>query len=411
MHPVQVEVTPMAPDGNHLFAVTRRGTLMRPEPSDPDEAEGVLNPGCARGPDGALYLFPREVGHGNCSCIGVCRVQFGADGEATGVERLGHALEPTAPYEHESPAIYGCEDARVVYVACVQRYVMTYVALTPIGPRAALATSEDLFTWQRLGLIDFRLEGDIDLGVYCNKDALLFAQPVIGPEGRPALALLHRPMYVLATPEAIIALPRPAWVSEPRESIWISYADLDAVTADLRALTRFRGHQILSSPQAAWERLKIGGGAPPLLTHLGWLLIYHGVTGDPQASFELDPSHRPVRYSAGAMVLDRDDPRQIRYRSAHPILWPALPEERAGVVGSVVFPTGLDPRSPPAPGARVDLYYGIADKAIGVGSFTLPAALPSPSRRVPLRSSLLAPRVGDAQWRAHVAALDGEPGA
>jgi predicted GH43/DUF377 family glycosyl hydrolase len=367
----------MVPNGNQLFAVTRHGTLMRPEPSDPDEAEGVLNPGCARGPDGALYLFPREVGHGNCSCIGVCRVQFGADGEAIGVERLAHALEPTEPYEHESPTIYGCEDARVVYVACLQRYVMTYVALTPIGPRAALATSADL-------------------GVYCNKDALLFAQPVIGPEGRPALALLHRPMYVLAMPDAIMALPRPAWVSEPRESIWISYADLDAVTADLHALTRFSGHQILASPQAAWERLKIGGGAPPLLTHLGWLLIYHGVTGAsaPQSGFELDPSHRPVRYSAGAMVLDRDDPRQIRYRSARPILWPARPEERAGVVGSVVFPTGLDPRSPPAPDARVDLYYGIADRAIGVGSFILPASLP-----------------GDAQRRARADALDGELGA
>jgi beta-1,2-mannobiose phosphorylase / 1,2-beta-oligomannan phosphorylase len=367
----------MVANGNHLFAVTQHRTLMRPNAGDPDEADGVLNPGCARGSGGALYLFPREVAHGNRSRIGVCRVQFGADGEPVGVERLAPALEPFEPYEHQSPTSYGCEDARVVYVPCLQRYVMTYVALTPIGPRAALATSTNLLTWQRLGLIDFRLEGTMPLNVYCNKDALLFPDPVLGPEGRPALALLHRPSYVLAKPDAIVALPPPAGVSEERDSIWISYVDLDAVKADLRALTLVSGHQLLASPQAPWERLKIGGGAPPLLTHLGWLLIYHGVAGNSHANFELDPSRRHVRYSAGAMVLDRDDPRQIRYRSAQPILRPTLREERDGVVGSVVFPTGLDPRSPPGPGSRVDLYYGMADKAIGVGSLTLPASLPS----------------------------------
>jgi predicted GH43/DUF377 family glycosyl hydrolase len=373
----------MVANGTQLFVVTHRGTLMRPEPGDPDEADGVLNPGCARGPDGELYLFPREVAHGNRSRVGMCRVQLGADDEPVGVERLAPALEPSEPYEHQSPTSYGCEDARVVYVPCLECYVMTYVALTPIGPHAALATSTDLLAWQRLGLIDFRLESDLSLDVYCNKDALLFPEPVLGPGGRLALALLHRPSYVLAKPDAIVALPPPAGVVEPSESIWISYADLDAVKADLRALSRVSGHQVLASPRAPWERLKIGGGAPPLLTHLGWLLIYHGVAGYHEANFELDPSRRHVRYSAGAMVLDRDDPRRIYYRSPHPILRPTLPEERDGVVGSVVFPTGLDPRSPPAPGSRVDLYYGMGDKAIGVGSFTLPAYLPTAATAAP----------------------------
>jgi predicted GH43/DUF377 family glycosyl hydrolase len=77
------------------------------------------------------------------------------------------------------------------------------------------------------------------------------------------------------------------------------------------------------------------------------------------------------------MVLDRFDPRKVLYRSPQPILEPETPEEREGIVANVVFPTGIDPRSTPAAGARVDVYYGMADAVIGAGWLTLPDRLPS----------------------------------
>src|SRR5436190_6671325 len=40
----------------------RLGIIMEPNPTDPREVEGVLNPAVTRGPDGALYLLPRLVG-------------------------------------------------------------------------------------------------------------------------------------------------------------------------------------------------------------------------------------------------------------------------------------------------------------------------------------------------------------
>ena len=43
----------------------RLGLLMEPEPNNPMEAEGVLNPAAVRGKDGNLYLFPRIVAKGN----------------------------------------------------------------------------------------------------------------------------------------------------------------------------------------------------------------------------------------------------------------------------------------------------------------------------------------------------------
>ena len=81
------------------FKLKRLGMLMEPEPSNPQEIEGVLNPAAARGPDGELYLFPRLVARGNYSRIGIARVRFNEAGDPAGVERLGIALEPEADYE------------------------------------------------------------------------------------------------------------------------------------------------------------------------------------------------------------------------------------------------------------------------------------------------------------------------
>jgi hypothetical protein len=46
------------------FKLHRLGMLMEPEPGNPMEVEGVLNPAAVRGPDGRLYLFPRMVAQG-----------------------------------------------------------------------------------------------------------------------------------------------------------------------------------------------------------------------------------------------------------------------------------------------------------------------------------------------------------
>ena len=101
----------MATNANVPFQLRRIGVVMEPEPGNPHEAEGVLNPAVARGRDGQLYLFARLVGRGNYSRIGIARVRFDAGGDPVGVERLGIALEPEADYESR-----GCEDPRISFV-------------------------------------------------------------------------------------------------------------------------------------------------------------------------------------------------------------------------------------------------------------------------------------------------------
>jgi predicted GH43/DUF377 family glycosyl hydrolase len=350
---------------------------MRPASHEPREAWGVLNPAAARGRDGQLYLLPRIVAEGNFSRIALARVQFSDDGNPIGVQRLSIVLEPREPYELAPRGLGGCEDPRVTYVPALDRYIMVYAALSNLGPRVAMALSYDLFYWQRLGICHFAHEDDVDWNDFSDKDGMLFPEPVQGPDGRPALALLHRPTCLVCRTDGTIDRMTPPGQTDHRESTWISYVSLDAVRRDIRNLTHFSHHHFVAAPQADWESVKIGGGTPPLLTHLGWLLIYHGVSGTLHPVTPEEPVQKQLKYSAGAMVLDRLDPRKVLYRSSEPILQPEAQEELEGIVANVVFPTGIDPRARPVGGARVDVYYGMADDAIGAGWFVLPQSLPS----------------------------------
>ena len=139
-------------------------------------------------------------------------------------------------------------------------------------------------------------------------------------------------------------------------------------------------HRRLATPVSPWERLKIGGGTPPILTRHGWLIVYHGVseieTLDENPSEDPSTVRHPLCYSAGVMVLSKEHPQVILYRSAKPALTPTLPEECQGMVAHVVFPTGIDRRDDLGLPNRLDVYYGMADSRIGVARLDLPDTLP-----------------------------------
>jgi predicted GH43/DUF377 family glycosyl hydrolase len=123
----------------------------------------------------------------------------------------------------------------------------------------------------------------------------------------------------------------------------------------------FNSHHRLATPVSPWERLKIGGGTPPILTRHGWLILYHGVS----KVQDRVSNGGHLCYSAGVMVLSKEHPRVILYRSTEPVLTPLLPQEQHGTVANVVFPTGIDRRDDLGSPDRCDDYYGRADSRIG----------------------------------------------
>lgn len=354
------------------FSLQRLGIIANPEPGNPREAWGILNPGAARGRDGQLYLFPRIVAEGNFSRIALARVLFDQQGQPKGIERLGYALEPKEVYEYDPKSGGGCEDARVTYVRPLDLYVMAYTAYTLLGPRIALAISHDLLEWERLGLLRFAPSCPVNFSAYGNKDGLFFPDVLTDEHGHQTLALIHRPTYHVTQADGTSAIIVPTGISERRQSLWISHVSLELAQHDPEALTWIEDTHVLAGPEQPWESIKIGGGTPPIMTHLGWLFLYHGVSGTyAEGAFRQDQLH----YAAGLMVLDATSGRQILYRTPTPLMRPELPEECEGTVPYVVFPTGVDRRSDSEDPQGMDIYYGMADTRIGVARLHLPRQL------------------------------------
>jgi predicted GH43/DUF377 family glycosyl hydrolase len=205
--------------------------------------------------------------------------------------------------------------------------------------------------------------------------------------------MIHRPLFAGSLPEETDCDEHSRMVDLDHESIWISYCPMELEGLEPKHLGLFNSHHRLATPVAPWESLKIGGGAPPVMTRHGWMIVYHGV----HRTGEVGGNGKHLCYSAGVMILSKAHPRTILYRSPVPVLSPLFVHERYGVVVNVVFPTGIDCRSDIGQPDRFDIYYGMADSRIGVASLTVPQQLPktiparvdAPNAIVPVVDKLL----------------------
>lgn len=107
-----------------------------------------------------------------------------------------------------------------------------------------------------------------------------------------------------------------------------------------------------------WENVKIGGGAAPIETSEGWLLLYHGVTN----------TCNGFVYSIGGAILDIDSPSIVKYRCKNFLLTPEMEYEERGFVPNVCFPcaTLIDSVT-----GRMALYYGAADTYVALAFTTI----------------------------------------
>jgi len=121
-------------------------------------------------------------------------------------------------------------------------------------------------------------------------------------------------------------------------------------------MTHWGCHRHVMSPKnntLTWECTKIGAGPVPIETAEGWLLFYHGVL----------TSCNGYVYSMGVVILDRDKPWKVLYRTKPYILSPQKNYECIGDVSNVVFPCSA---LHDADTGRIAIYYGCADTVISL---------------------------------------------
>ena len=314
------------------------------------ENEGVLNPAVIRVGDN-VHVFYRAVQQGNHSTIGYCKL----DGPLTVTERWNKPI--IAPeFDYES---HGVEDARIVRIEDL--YYLTYTGYDGTNARGALATSKNLRTFKKHGLI---------------VPPISYAEFVFLAESAALVNenyyLNHKFYYQAADPEKkmmlwdknVVFFPRRIngklfFLHRIRPGIQIASVnrikDLTKAFWDEYFLN-LQDHIVLD-PLYQHESSYVGSGCPPIETEQGWLLIYHGVE-------HCGPDHV---YSACAALLDLNNPGKLIARLPYALFSPQYEWELKGEVNNVVFPTGTA-----VFGDTLFIYYGAADTLIASASVNLP---------------------------------------
>ncbi|MGQ0713735.1 MAG: glycoside hydrolase family 130 protein [Gemmatimonadaceae bacterium] len=291
-------------------------------------ATGAFNPGvCVDRATNRVVLLVRVFeADTKRSCLGLA---LSSDGQR--IEELWDrpAVAREASYEE-----WGVEDARITFLEDEGRYAITYTGYSPEGPRVCLITTDDLLAPERYRRHGPRIAGE-------NKNCVILPEKVEGN-----YVILHRPMpRIVCNRVASLEAPWPG------------------------------GGVALVGPRPnGWRSSRVGAGAPPIRTELGWLLPIHGATSIDEGNV----------YSMGWCVLDLETPERVRYVSDAPALTPEAPYEiamhpipqvdpanfRTGV--RVVFPEGLVER-----GDDLIVYYGAADVSVAAARVSKQALIAS----------------------------------
>jgi beta-1,2-mannosidase len=306
---------PMGP-----FEKYRNNPILAPQ-GDMWEAKDLFNP-TAVVKDGKIYLLYRaEDNTGIGEWNGTSRIGLAVSEDGIHFDRHPEpVLAPTEPYELPG----GCEDPRVTKVD--ETYYLTYTAFNGTNAVLCLATSKDLYNWEKHGVLFPEWTGGSD--TVWSKSGAILAQPINGK-------------YVMYFGDT---------------SIWIAYSE------DLLHWTPVKDPVFTPSANSnAFDSALIEPGPEPLLTDEGILLLYNAA----RIITELDdPSVGKLRYSTGQVLLSKEDPEKVIRRTREPFLVPGLHDEIVGQVDNVVFVEGLVQCQ-----GIYYLYYGMADSKIGVAMY------------------------------------------
>ena len=281
----------------------------------PYPAHTVFNPGAAIF-NGKVLLLARVEDRRGFSHL---TKAVSDDGVANWTIDATPTMEPD-PANHPEE-LWGIEDPRIVWVAELGKWAITYTSYSRGGPLVSMALTDDFVNFERLGPI---MPPE-------DKDAAIMPRRINGK-----WALIHRPIAANYVPGA---------------HIWMSYSD---------DLVHWGDRQVLMHARRGgwWDGGKIGLASPPLETSEGWLLFYHGVRKTASGSI----------YRMGLALLDLDNPLKVLHRGEEWVFGPVERYEREGDVDDVTFPSGwvMDEKT-----GLLKMYYGAADSCIAMATASL----------------------------------------
>lgn len=200
---------------------------------------------------------------------------------------------------------YGIEDCRVTEID--GGFNLTYTMVSSSGVGVGLIQTRDWKVFDRKGMI---------LPPH-NKDCAIFSATINGK---------------------YYALHRPSSAQLGGNYIWL---------AESNDLLHWGNHRCIATTRSSrWDSARVGAGASPIKTSVGWLEIYHGANAE-------------HRYCLGALLLDLNDPSRVIARSENPLMEPSADYELKGFFGNVVFTNGHW-----VEGDTIHLYYGASDEVI-----------------------------------------------
>jgi len=247
--------------------------------------------------------------------------------DKNGTSRLGYAassdglhftrrpepvLSPETDYEKDG----GVEDPRLVKFG--DMYYLTYTGYNKKDAQLCLATSRDLVHWERKGVILPAYKGNWNVG--WTKSGAIVSEKIQGKYW----------MYFLGTS------------ADKTDQMGLAYS------TDLIHWAEATQTPVLPRRPGQFDSRVVEPGPPPIITKDGIVLIYNAADDK-------------LVYRTAVAVFDRNDPSKLLSRSDKPIFAPEKDWEKVGQVPNVVFVEGMVHQ-----GSRYLLYYGAADKYIGV---------------------------------------------
>lgn len=243
----------------------------------------------------------------------------------------------------------GCEDPRIVEDE-KGRYYMTYTAYDGTTARLFIATSTDLVHWKKYGSVFKNAEHGKYIKYWSKSGSI-----VCRISGNKNIATKINGKYWMYWGESNIYMATSNNLID-----WTPIRETDPSKKQYDSLRNYEAFKILFSPRKKkFDSELVEPGPPAIVTNDGIVFIYNSKNSPAFG----DKSLPNGVYSAGQILMDKNNPEKVLDRSENNFFKPDKNYEITGQVNNVCFLEGLVYFK-----SNWFLYYGTADSKIAVAT-------------------------------------------